>query len=95
MVAAVGGDGQGADDLSGGGVDDADVVAIDEQDDAGSVEGSPEADVVEEAVDAQGDCAGRNKLGADTVKNVRLSHQDLRPFHCAASRWTVRVGLQR
>ena len=53
VVAAFGVDGEGADNLAGGGVDDADVVAVDEQDDAGSVEGSAEADVVHVAVDAQ------------------------------------------
>ena len=52
VVSLVGVDGEGADDFAGCGVDDADVVALDEQDDAGSVEGSPEADVVQVAVDA-------------------------------------------
>ena len=47
MVAALGVDGEGADDFAGGGVDDADVELVDEQDDAGSVEGSSEADVVD------------------------------------------------
>ena len=52
VVAVFGVDGEGADDLAGGGVDYAHVVAGDEQDDAGSVEGSPESDVVHVAVDA-------------------------------------------
>jgi len=54
VVAAFGVDGEGADDLAGGGVDDADVVAVDEENDAGSVEGSSDTDVVEVAVDAEG-----------------------------------------
>lgn len=40
MVAAFGVDGEGAVDLTGVVVDDADVEVVDEQDDAGSVEGS-------------------------------------------------------
>src|SRR4051794_36972024 len=46
VVAVVGVEGEVAEDFAGGGVDDADVVAVDEEDDAGSVEGSAEADVV-------------------------------------------------
>ena len=67
MVAAFGVDGEGADDLAGGGVNDAHVVAVDEQNDAGSVEGSPDTDVVEVAVDAQGDGAGGDAVVADAV----------------------------
>ena len=52
MISLVGVDGEGADDFAGGRVDDAYGVAVDEQDDAGSVEGSSEADVVQLAVDA-------------------------------------------
>ena len=66
VVAVFGIDGEGADDFAGGGVDDADVVAVDEQDDAGSVEGSSESDVVEVAVDAQADAAVADAVGADT-----------------------------
>ena len=58
VVAAVGVDGECADDLAGGGVDDPCVVAVDEHDDAGSVEGSPESDVVQLTVVAEADaCA--------------------------------------
>jgi hypothetical protein len=53
VVVVFGVDGEGADDLAGGGVDDADVEVVDEGDDGGSVEGSSEADVVEFAVDAE------------------------------------------
>lgn len=65
VVALVGVDGECADDFAGGGVDDADVVAVDECDDAGSVEGSAEADVVHVAVDAQADVAGVDAVVAD------------------------------
>ena len=65
MVAAFGVDGEGADDLAGGGVDDAHVVAIDEENDAGSVEGSAESDVVHLAVDAEADASGVDAVGAD------------------------------
>jgi len=51
-------DGEGADDLAGGGVDDADVVAVDEEQDGGSVDGASDADVVHVAVDAKADVAG-------------------------------------
>ena len=52
VVAAVGVDGEGAYEFAGGGVDDADVEVVDEEDDGGSVEGSSDADVVELAIDA-------------------------------------------
>lgn len=65
MVAVFGVDGELADDFAGGGVDDADVVVVDEQDDAGSVEGSAESDVVELAVDAQADASGVDAVVAD------------------------------
>ena len=48
-----------ADEFAGGGVDDAGVEVVDEEDDGGSVEGSSEADVVHVAVDAEADAAGR------------------------------------
>ena len=55
VVFVFGVEGECADDFSGGGVDCADVEVVDEQDDAGSVEGSSESDVVELAVVAQCD----------------------------------------
>ena len=58
VVAAFGVDGEGADDFAGGGVDDAHDEVVDEEGDGGSLEGSADADVVELAVDAQGDVAG-------------------------------------
>ena len=54
MVAVFGVDGEGADDLAGAGVDDVYVEVVDEQDDAGSVEGSSEADVVVRAAGSEG-----------------------------------------
>jgi hypothetical protein len=51
MVAAFGVDGEGADNLAGGGVDDACVVAVDEQDDGGSVEGSTDAEAARRETD--------------------------------------------
>jgi hypothetical protein len=56
-------EGELAEEFAGGGVDDADVEVLDEQDDVGSGVGSSDADVVEAAVVAQGDAAG----GVDAV----------------------------
>jgi hypothetical protein len=53
VVAAVGVDGEGADDFAGGGVDDAHVEVVDEHQDGGCVEVAAEADVVQDAADAQ------------------------------------------
>lgn len=63
MVAAVGVDGEVADEFAGGGVDDADLEVGDEEDDGGSVEGSSEADVVEAGAVAERELAG----GVDAV----------------------------
>jgi hypothetical protein len=63
LVVAAGVDGQFAEELPGGGVDDADVEVADEHDDVGSGVGSSDADVVEAAGHAQGDHAG----GVDAV----------------------------
>ena len=65
MVSVLGVDGEGSDCFAGCAVDDSDVVAVDEQDDAGSVEGSPESDVVHFAVDAQADASGVDAVVAD------------------------------
>jgi hypothetical protein len=51
-------DGELADELAGGGVHDAGVEAVDEYEDAGAAVGRAEADVVQAAVDAQGDASG-------------------------------------
>ncbi len=57
LVVAVGVDGELAQDLAGGGVDDRDVEVVDEDLDVGSGVGSSDADVAELAFDAQGDDA--------------------------------------
>jgi hypothetical protein len=63
LVVAVGVDDQLAQQLAGGRVDDADVEVVDEQQDGGSGVGSADTDVVEVAVDPQGDLA----VGVDAV----------------------------
>ena len=71
LVVAGGVDGQLAEEFAGGGVDDADVEVLDEQDDAGSGVGSADADVVQPAGDAQGDVAGCvDAVVADPVVGV-------------------------
>lgn len=54
LVVAVRVEGEFAEDLAGGGVDDADLEAVDEQQDVGSCVGSSDADVVQSAVVSQG-----------------------------------------
>src|SRR5215472_1076387 len=51
-------EGEGSEDLAGGGVDDANIEVLDEQDDGGSGMGSTDADVEQAAGDPQGDLAG-------------------------------------
>ena len=63
-----------AEEFAGGGVHDADVEVIDEDDDGGSGVGSSDADVVEAAVVAQGD-------GAAAVDDV-LSDSPVGVFEC-------------
>ena len=58
LVVAGGVEGEVVEEFAGGGVDDADVEVGDEQEDGGSGVGSPDAEVVEAAVVAQGDFAG-------------------------------------
>ena len=53
MVVGVGVEGEVAEELAGGGVDDADVEVGDEEQDVGSGVGSSEADVVEASVVAE------------------------------------------
>lgn len=60
-----------AQDFSGGGVDDGDVVVLDEDEDAGSVVMAADADVVQASVDAQGDGSGLiDAVGAHAVVGV-------------------------
>jgi hypothetical protein len=70
VVAALGVEGEGADDFAGVVVDDADVEVVDEEDDAGSVEGSAESDVVELTVVAEADASVADAFVA--VAQVRL-----------------------
>src|SRR6478736_485124 len=71
VVAAGGVEGEVAVELTGGGVDDADVDVGDEQDDAGSGEAAAEGDVVELTVVAQGDRAAvGDAVVADAVVGV-------------------------
>ena len=71
LVVAGGVEGEVAEELAGGGVDDADVEVGDEHDDGGSGVGSSDADVVEAAVVAQGDRAGVvDAVVADAVVGV-------------------------
>jgi len=58
LVVAAGVDGELAEQFSGGGVDDADLEVLDEQDDAGSGVGSADADVAQSTCDAKRDGAG-------------------------------------
>ena len=70
-----------ADELAGGGVDDADVQVLDEHKDAGSGVGSADADGVEPALVAQGDFPGlvdlvtsdSRRTGSDTVAMTLLA----------------------
>ena len=65
MVVAFGVQCEVSDDLAGVVVDDADVEVVDQQDDAGSIEGSAEADVVEVSVVTQADAAVVDAVVAD------------------------------
>jgi len=57
LVVAAGFEGRVAEEFAGGGVDDAGLKVLDEQDDAGSGVGSSHADVVESAAVAQGEAS--------------------------------------
>ena len=71
MVVPGGVEGEVSEYFSGGGVDDFDVVVLDEDQDAGSVVDAADADVVEASVDAQGDVAGfADAVGADAFVGV-------------------------
>jgi hypothetical protein len=73
VVAAVGVDGELADDLAGVAVDDSDVEVVDEEDDAGSVEGSAESDVVHVAVVAEADASVADAVVADAQVGRRAA----------------------
>ena len=71
LVVAVGVEDELAEQLAGGGVDDADVQVLDEEQDAGAGVGAADADVVKLAAVAQGDdAAAVDTVGADAVVGV-------------------------
>ncbi len=72
LVVAGGVDGEFSQDLAGCGVDDLDVEVVDQDQDAGSGMGSADADVVQAAVDAEGDFpAGVDDVGTYPVVRIR------------------------
>jgi hypothetical protein len=71
LVVAGGVEGQFAQELAGGGVDDPDVQVVGQEQDVGSGVGPADADVVEAAAGAQGDGAGgADDVAADPVVGV-------------------------
>ena len=71
MIVPGGVDGEVADELTGGGIDDSDVEVVDEHENAGSGVGAADADVVQAAVDAQGEGAvGVDAVGAHALVGV-------------------------
>jgi hypothetical protein len=71
LVVLVGVEDEFADQLAGGGVDDADVQVLDQEQDAGSGVGASDADVVEPSLVAEGDePGGVDAVGADAVVGV-------------------------
>src|SRR5215468_10706233 len=74
LVVAGGAGGELAEQFAGGGVDDADVAVLGEQQDVGSGVGSADADVVEAAAVAHGDRpGGADDVAADTVVGVGVA----------------------
>jgi hypothetical protein len=74
LVVPGGVEGEVAEHFAGGGVDDPDVEASDEEDDGGSGVGSAQADVVEAAVVAKGDAAvGVDAVVADPMVGVGVA----------------------
>jgi hypothetical protein len=71
LVVLGGVEGEFAQEFAGGGVDDADVEVLDEDQDVGSGVGSGDAEVVQPAVDSEGDDAGVvDAVGADPVVDL-------------------------
>jgi hypothetical protein len=64
LVVAAGVEGELAEQFAGGGVDDADVEVLDEDQDVGSGVGSPDADVVEPPGVAEGERFGQPVIDA-------------------------------
>lgn len=64
-------DGEVADELAGGGVDDSDAEIVDEHENAGSGLGSADADVVQSSVDARAEAAAVvDAVGAEALVAV-------------------------
>src|SRR5690606_42019162 len=95
LVFAVGFEGELGLDLAGGGVAYADVEVLGQDQDAGSVVGSADADVVQAAVHAQGDgSAGVDEIFADAF----VAGGGLACVGCALGQGVVeggRAGLVR
>lgn len=88
LVVAGGVDGEFAEQFAGGGVDDPDVEVVGEQEDAGLGVGSADADVVEAAVDAQGDgAAGVDAVVTDPVVGVGVAAAGWGGFGRVWSAW--------
>ena len=74
LVVLVRVEGELAEQFAGGGVDDADVQVLDQEQDVGSGVGPADADVVEAAVVAEGDAAGGvDDVAADAVVGVGVA----------------------
>ena len=74
LVGAGGVEGEGSDDLAGGGVEDADVEIGDEHDDGGSSPWPADADLVEATIVTERDLAGWvDDVTADAVMHVVAS----------------------
>src|SRR5215471_7766318 len=88
LVVAVRVEGELAEKLAGGGVDDPDVEVLDEQQDVGSGVGPADADAVEPAGVAECDGAGgADPVGADPVVGVGVA--------AAGRLWGVRRRRRR
>ena len=70
-----------------------DVVAVDEHDDAGSVEGSLETDVVQLAVEAQADAAGVDSVVADPELMQKTARFKMNTFERSPARPTVMTSF--
>ena len=93
LVVAGGVEGQFAEELAGGGVDDADVQVADEQQDAGSGVGPADADVVELPAVAQGDGAvGVDQVARGRGRGCRLSRS---PGAALGLAWYAVAGVAR
>jgi hypothetical protein len=94
LVVPGGVEGELAEELAGGGVDDPDGQVLDEDQDAGSGVGPADADVVQPAAGGQGDGPGGvDAVGPDAVVGVAgpVAGRGLRPG-LAGGRWSGPAG---